>query len=89
MFEYLTKEAFPKYYEHHNQGNKKELQILELGSGTGILGLCLSVNGSNVVLTDPGIDVNLSEGKSSNTINLLRSNVEVNQAEVEGRYQMF
>ena len=85
FFEYLRTEEFPKHYKTYEQDYEKELNILELGSGTGILGICVAANGSKVVLTDPGIYVNLSEEESSNTINHLRSNVEHNRAAVEGR----
>ena len=81
----MRTEEFPKHYKTYEQDYEKELNILELGSGTGILGICVAANGSKVVLTDPGIYVNLSEEESSNTINHLRSNVEHNRAAVEGR----
>ena len=81
----MKAEAFPKYYKRYNLCHEKELNILELGSGTGILGICVAANGSKVVLTDPGICVNLSDTESSNTINHLRSNVECNKTAVEGR----
>ena len=81
----MRTEEFPKHHKTNSQGFEKELNILELGSGTGVLGICVAANGSKVVLTDPGIDVNLSEEESSNTINYLRYNVEHNRAAVEGR----
>ena len=81
----MKAEAFPKHYKRYNLGYEKDFNILELGSGTGVLGICVAANGSKVVLTDPGICVNLSDTESSNTINLLRSNVECNKIAVEGR----
>ena len=55
------------------------LRVLELGSGTGILGLCVAAFGCEVVLTDPAIDVNFSDDVSSNTIDHLRANLELNR----------
>ena len=63
----------------------RQLHVLELGSGTGILGLCVAALGCKVVLTDPGIEVNLSDLKSSNTITHLQANLEQNRIIVEER----
>ena len=81
----MKTEALPKYNKKYNHGAEKQLNILELGSGTGVLGICVAAHGSKVVLTDPGICVNLSEKESSNTINHLKANVEFNKAVIEGR----
>ena len=76
LFGYLEKEVFPHYLlKKRESGENKELNILELGSGTGVLGLCVAALGHNVVLTDPGIDVNLSEDKTSTTLEHLKLNV--------------
>ena len=76
MLGYLEKEVFPDYLlKKRESGEIKELNILELGSGTGILGLCVAALGHNVILTDPGIDVNLSEDKTSTTLEHLKLNV--------------
>ena len=56
-----------------------EIKVLELGSGTGILGIGIASLGCKVVLTDPALDMNLSEEHSSNTIEHLRKNVEQNK----------
>ena len=73
---YLEKEVFSQYLlKKRESGENKELNILELGSGTGILGLCVAALGHNVILTDPGIDVNLSEDKTSTTLEHLKLNV--------------
>ena len=55
-----------------------EIKVLELGSGTGILGIGIASLGCSVVLTDPALDMNLSGEHSSNTIEHLRKNVERN-----------
>ena len=61
--------------------------MLELGSGTGILGLCVATTGCQVVLSDPKIDVNLSEEKASNTYEHLVSNLDLNKHGFDGRYR--
>ena len=60
-------------------GNVNEIKILELGSGTGLLGIGIASLGCKVILTDPALDMNLSEQLSSNTIEHLRKNVEQNK----------
>ena len=60
-------------------GNVNEIKILELGSGTGLLGIGIASLGCKVILTDPALDMNLSEQHSSNTIEHLRKNVEQNK----------
>ena len=66
---------------------KRPLRVVELGSGTGILGLCVaSLDDVQVLLTDPALDVNLSETESSNTIKHLRTNLERNKGVVGQRY---
>ena len=66
---------------------KRPLRVVELGSGTGILGLCVaSLDDVQVLLTDPALDVNLSETESSNTIKHLRINLERNREVVGQRY---
>ena len=59
--------------------NVNEIKILELGSGTGLLGIGIASLGCKVILTDPALDMNLSEQLSSNTIEHLRKNVEQNK----------
>jgi hypothetical protein len=64
------------------------LRVLELGSGTGIVGLSLAAvlgPGSSVVLTDPGLDVNFSATETGNTMDRLRQNVTANAALLQGR----
>ena len=79
LFGYLEKEVFPPYLlRKRKSGETNKLNILELGSGTGVLGLCIAALGHNVILTDPGIDVNLSEDKTSSTAEHLKFNVEQN-----------
>ena len=60
-------------------GNVNEIKILELGSGTGLLGIGMASLGCKVILTDPALDMNLSEQLSSNTMEHLRKNVEQNK----------
>ena len=87
LFEYINREVIPNFRENtkYNQRQKQEINVLELGSGTGILGLCVAAKGCNVVLTDPGIEVNLSQEKSCNTIEHLRCNLKYNISVVEQR----
>ena len=87
LFEYLSRDVIPTFHENtkFNQQQKQQINVLELGSGTGILGLCVAAKGCNVVLTDPGIEVNLSQEKSGNTIEQLRRNLEYNLSVVERR----
>ena len=59
--------------------NVNEIKILELGSGTGLLGIGIASLGCKVILTDPALDMNLSEQLTSNTIEHLRKNVEQNK----------
>ena len=59
--------------------NVNDVKVLELGSGTGLLGIGIASLGCKVVLTDPSLDMNLSEEHSSNTIEHLRKNVEQNK----------
>ena len=59
-------------------------RILELGSGTGVLGFALATLGCEVVLTDPGLDVNLTDEDSLahvqvNTLDVLKESAEVNR----------
>ena len=63
----------------------KPLKVLELGSGTGVLGLCVAGLGCKVVLTDPSIDLNLSEEQPSNTITLLKENLKLNKSAIGER----
>lgn len=84
---FLQNDIFPSLEEKIKdiiQG-KRSLRILELGSGTGILGLSVATLGVHVVLTDPAIDVNLSEQESSNTIDQLRMNLEHNRDVIDKR----
>ena len=62
------------------------INVLELGSGTGILGIGMASLGCKVVLTDPALDMNLSEEKFSNTIEHLRGNIEKNKDIVGDRF---
>lgn len=49
-------------------GNGRRLQVLELGSGTGLVGLAMAGLGADVVLTDlPSIHANLARNAESNS----------------------
>ena len=67
-------------------GDNRKVNVLELGSGTGILGIGIASLGCKVVLTDPGLDMNLSEEKCSNTIEHLMGNLEKNKHIIEDRF---
>ena len=70
----------------HSKGIKP-IKILELGSGTGVLGIGIASLGLNVVLTDPALDMNLSEERSSNTMEHLRTNLDKNKELIGDRYK--
>ena len=63
-----------------------EIKVLELGSGTGVLGIGIASLGCNVVLTDPALDMNLTEDVSSNTLEHLRKNLEQNKSITGDRF---
>ena len=65
--------------------NIGDIKVLELGSGTGVLGIGIASLGCKVILTDPALDMNLSEQHSSNTIEHLRGNLEQNKNLTEDR----
>ena len=71
----------------HSKGIKP-IKILELGSGTGVLGIGIASLGLNVVLTDPALDMNLSEERSSNTMEHLRTNLDKNKELIGDRYKI-
>ena len=87
--DYLQNEVLPSARQKITDievGNRS-LRVLELGSGTGILGLCVASLGDvQVLLTDPALNVNLSETESSNTIKHLQANLERNREVVGQRY---
>ena len=60
---------------------ERPLRILELGAGTGVLGLGLAMlcERSHVVLTDPNLDVNWSETESGSSLEWLQANVDLNR----------
>jgi len=63
----------------------RPLRVLELGSGCGLIGLGLAATRrAHVVMTDPCVAVNFSEeGDGSDTLDWLRSNVELNRGVLE------
>ena len=63
----------------------RPLRVLELGSGTGVLGLGFALLGggpTEVVVTDPNLPVNLTEAESASSLEWLQANVEVNREEM-------
>jgi predicted nicotinamide N-methyase len=64
------------------EAQQRPLRVLELGSGTGALGLgvALIVGGpSHVIVTDPNLPVNFTEEQSGSSLEWLQTNVEINQ----------
>ena len=70
------------------ENNVGEIRVLELGSGTGILGIGIASLGCNVVLTDPALDMNLTEEVSSNTLEHLQKNLEQNKSLAGDRFEI-
>ncbi len=63
------------------------MRVLELGSGTGLLGLGIaaSMANSRVLLTDPGLEFNYAEDNLGSTLERLRLNLLENAALTGGR----
>ena len=85
FFLYLTEANRDLLFKPHSSSKTNTLpRILELGSGTGVLGFALATLGCEVVLTDPGLDVNLTDEDSLshvqvNTLDVLKESAEVNR----------
>ena len=65
----------------------RPLRVCELGAGTGMLGLGLAATFEQVevVQTDPGIDIALSDERSTNSLDWLQQNIESNSKVVGDR----
>ena len=62
--------------------HKRPLRVIELGSGTGVLGLgvaLLSGPSSHIVLTDPNLPVNFTESESGSSLEWLQVNADLNR----------
>ena len=70
------------------ENDVQEIKVLELGSGTGVLGIGIASLGCNVALTDPALAMNLSEEVSSNTLEHLRKNLEQNTHLTDDRFEL-
>jgi predicted nicotinamide N-methyase len=73
LIEYLVKTC-------KHSPDRGQIKCLELGSGTGIVGIAAAYLGMSVVLTDPGRSVNFTHELSGNTIDCLQGNIELNAA---------
>ena len=63
----------------------RPISVLELGSGCGLVGLAVAALGNHVLLTDPALDVNLTEDESGNTLLRLQDNFQRNRPVLAGR----
>ena len=86
LLKYFETFVFPVLLKSQHSKGIKPIKILELGSGTGVLGIGIASLGLNVVLTDPALDMNLSEERSSNTMEHLRTNLDKNKELIGDRY---
>ena len=87
LLKYFETFVFPVLLKSQHSKGIKPIKILELGSGTGVLGIGIASLGLNVVLTDPALDMNLSEERSSNTMEHLRTNLDKNKELIGDRYR--
>ena len=87
LLKYFERCVFPVLLKSQHSKGIKPIKILELGSGTGVLGIGIASLGLNVVLTDPALDMNLSEERSSNTMEHLRTNLTKNKELIGDRYK--
>ena len=87
LLKYFERFVFPVLLKSQHSKGIKPIKILELGSGTGVLGIGIASLGLNVVLTDPALDMNLSEERSSNTMEHLRTNLDKNKELIGDRYK--
>ena len=84
FFLYLTETNRDLLFKRSSLKTNTLPRILELGSGTGVLGFALASLGCEVVLTDPGLDMNLTDEDSLahvqvNTLDVLKESAEVNR----------
>ena len=86
LLKYFETFVFPVLLKSQHSKGIKPIKVLELGSGTGVLGIGIASLGLNVVLTDPALDMNLSEERSSNTMEHLRTNLDKNKELIGDRY---
>ena len=73
------------------QASDRPLRVLELGSGTGVLGMGLAALGEQVLLTDPAAHVRFAVGEDDarcDTLAWLGANVEENSAALSDRAQV-
>ena len=77
----LSESILPQMRERA-AARRRPLRVLELGSGTGVLGLGVALIGgpSHVVLTDPNLPVNFTETESGSSLEWLQVNVDLNRA---------
>ena len=87
LLKYFERFVFPVLLKSQHPKGIKPIKVLELGSGTGVLGIGIASLGLNVVLTDPALDMNLSEERSSNTMEHLRTNLDKNKELIGDRYK--
>ena len=87
LLHHYESDVLPRLLQRRRaSGDDAPLRVLELGSGVGALGLGIAaVGGARVVLTDPGVTVNLAADYSSNTLDWLAANVADNEAALRER----
>lgn len=83
ILEQLQERALPQLHAAA-AAEQRRLRVLELGSGTGVLGLGIAaLGGSSVVVTDPNLEVNFSMERSGTSLDWLRANVETNASAID------
>lgn len=80
ILDQLSESVLPELRERA-ASRKRPLRVLELGSGTGVLGLGVALIGgpSHVVVTDPNLPVNFTETDSGSSLEWLQVNVDLNR----------